>query len=215
MSQVDQNALSKRGYGLLGGVFDPVHRGHLVAARAAIEQLPLDRIIFLPAGSPPHKKAPKATAEDRVEMLRRALESEPRFTIDRREIDREGPSYTVETLHELTEEHRGVPLYFLIGADNASTIGRWFQAEEIFSLCQPVIIGRPGIEARFEKQDLPFLSDEERESLNQLALREVSVAPSSSEIRRRIREGASLEDWLPPEVAEYIQARELYREESA
>ena len=215
MNQVDPNTSKQMGYGVFGGVFDPVHCGHLIAARTAIEQLPVDRIIFLPAGFPPHKKPPRATAEDRIEMLRRALESEPRFTLDRREIDREGPSYTVETLRDLRDEHRGVPLYFLIGADNASTIGRWSRAEEIFTLCRPVIIGRPGIEARFEERDLPFLAAEARESLNQLALQEISVEASSRVIRRRISEEASTEDWLPPEVAEYIQARGLYREESA
>jgi nicotinate-nucleotide adenylyltransferase len=229
---------------LYGGVFDPIHRGHLAVARAALAALPVDRITLLPSGDPPHKtdRSPAAAA-DRLALIDRALAGDPAFRVDGRELERSGPSYTVETLRELRAEAPERAILFLIGADNARSIGTWYAAEELFSLCDPVLVSRPGDRPRFTATDLPFLDagriealnalaidgvevpwssreiDAGRiEALNALAIDGVEVPWSSREIRARIAAGATreeLEQWVPAAVAEEIIARGLYRGASA
>ncbi|MHC4935355.1 MAG: nicotinate (nicotinamide) nucleotide adenylyltransferase [Planctomycetota bacterium] len=204
---------------LYGGVFDPIHRGHLAVARAALAALPVDRITLLPSGDPPHKtdRSPAAAA-DRLALIGRALAGDPAFRVDGRELERSGPSYTVETLRELRGEAPERAILFLIGADNARSIGTWYAAEELFSLCDPVLVSRPGDRPRFTATDLPFLDAGRIEALNALAIDGVEVPWSSREIRARIAAGATreeLEQWVPAAVAEEIIARGLYRGASA
>lgn len=200
------------GYGVFGGVFDPVHDGHLAAARAALAALPIDGVRFLLAGSPPHKPSgAPAPAEHRLRMLSLALAGEPRFSVDDRELHRAGPSYTVLTLRELAREHPGRRIHLLIGADNAATLRTWHRAEEILALSDPVIVPRPGYAPRFERHDLPFVPDDRREALNRLSLGGVSLDISSSEVRERVRAGLPLDGWVPLAVAEYIALHGLYR----
>ena len=197
---------------LYGGVFDPVHAAHLAVARAALDALPVARVLFLPAGDPPHKseRAP-APADARLAMLRAAITGEPRFAIDPRELERTGPSYTILTLEELAHAHPGARIFFLIGADNARSIGRWHRAEELFALCDPVIITRPGDGAGFSLADVPFLSPERIDALNRLVIDTVSLPHSSSTVRGRVARGESLDGWVPDEVAQIIAERGLYR----
>lgn len=196
---------------LLGGVFDPVHNGHLQVAQAALSALDADGILLLPSGAPPHKRDASVTAaEHRVAMLRLAIANEPSFAIDDREVRREGPSYTATTLAELHAEHPGLHCYFLIGADNAAQIGHWHEAEQILRLCTPIVVPRPGHEASFTAADLPFLTPERVQQLNRLALSMAPNSVSSSAIRRRVRAGASIADLVPPSVAAYIAAHDLY-----
>lgn len=200
------------GYGVFGGVFDPVHDAHLAAAREALAALPIDEVRFFPAGVPPHKRErTPAPAEHRLRMLELAVAGEPRFTVDDREIRRPGPSYTVLTLAELASERPGRRIFLLIGADNAAKLRTWHRAERILDLCDPVIVPRPGHEARFARSDLPFVSDERREALDRLALRGASLDISSSAVRARAGAGLPLAGWVPAAVAEYIAAHGLYR----
>jgi nicotinate-nucleotide adenylyltransferase len=213
--QADANppeAAPSTGYGVFGGVFDPVHRDHVAAATAALAELPISEVRFIPAGIPPHKtEGVQATAIHRLRLLELAIEGEPRFVLDRRELDRPGPSYTVLTLQELTAERPGERIFFLIGADNARSIGRWHRAQEIFELCDPVLVPRPGHPERFTPNDLPFLSESRLVALDRLTLSGVCLDRSSSEIRRRVRDGDSIDGMVPEGVAEYIEKHGLYR----
>ena len=199
------------GYGLFGGVFDPVHLGHRAVAEAALQHLPIDEVRFLPAGDPPHKSdRPISAAKTRLELLEIATRDDRRFQIDARETARPGPSYTVLTLEELTAERPGETIYFLIGADNARHIGSWYAAERLFELCTPVIVTRPGDEAEFRPSEVPFLSEERRRELNEAIIEGPSFPQSSQEIRRRAAAGKSLDGWVHPEVAARIAALSLY-----
>lgn len=197
----------KTGLALYGGTFDPVHRGHLAAARAALAALPVDELRFVVAGSPPHKAgaALPSPAEDRVAMVELGIEElggedRDRLRVDRRELSRSGPSYTVLTLRELRDEDPDRTLYFMIGADNWSSLPSWYRAEEILELAHIVVMPRRG-------HDLPPAS----ERIHRLDAPEVDV--SSREIRDRIADGtppASLVERIPSRVAEYIERRGLY-----
>lgn len=199
---------------VFGGVFDPVHIGHLRLAEHALRTLPPPHLSFLPAGLPPHKAGTTVTAgEHRLQMLRLAIGSRHDMSVDPRELRRAGPSYTVLTLQELQDEHPGRRVLFLIGADNVTSVGRWYRAERIFELCDPVIVPRPGYEARFEESDVPFLTESRRAALNGLALKSEELGISSSDVRRRAGLGESLDGYVPTEVERYIVSQGLYREQ--
>lgn len=200
---------------LLGGVFDPVHRGHLQLAECARDHLAAPRVALLPSGQPPHKSNDRLTpAEHRLRMLQLAVEGRGGLTVDAREIHRPGPSYTVLTLEELHRERDGRRVYFLIGADNVPYVGRWHQAERIFELCDPVIVPRAGSPARFVADDVPFLSAERIKALNALVLPFPEVSVSSSEIRDRAGRGLAVSEWVPAAVEEYIRTHDLYGTQS-
>jgi len=189
--------------GLYGGSFDPVHLGHLLVARAALEELSLDRLIFLPACQSPFK--PQTVPEAgtlRLRMLRLALAGEPRFAVDDREIRRGGVSYSVETVRSIREEFPSpaVRLFWLLGADQVSGLPLWRDAEALAGWVEFVVIPRPG--SAFSALPPQF---------RLTSLRGWSVALSSSEIRERIRRGLEVRHLLPPAVAEVIAAEGLYR----
>jgi nicotinate-nucleotide adenylyltransferase len=187
--------------GLYGGSFDPVHLGHLLVARAALEELALDRLIFIPASQSPFKpgQAP-APATMRLRMLRLALAGEPRFGVDPWEIQRGGISYSIDTVQAMGEQFPGADLCWLIGADHVPTLPQWREAESLASLVEFVVIPRPGLpEATLPP---PF----------QLRyLRGWPLAVSSSEIRQRVVEGRSYAHLVPATVAEVIERETLYR----
>lgn len=197
---------------LFGGVFDPLHNGHLRVADAALEQLQAPSVVFLPAGQPPHK--PNATLTNgahRAAMLRAAVATRPEFQVDDRELHREGPSYTVLTLEELHQETPGRRIYLLLGADNVRSLGGWYQAERLLELCIPVAVPRPGHRADFTVADLPFCSADAVDELNRHGLRIAETDLASSDIRNRVAAGESIQHLVPSEVAEYIAHHALYR----
>ncbi|MGE3164455.1 MAG: nicotinate (nicotinamide) nucleotide adenylyltransferase [Planctomycetota bacterium] len=198
---------------LFGGVFDPVHVGHIRLADHARVALPGHHVVFLPAGLPPHKQGAALTpSHHRARMLELAIVDHPGMSVDDRELRRSGPSFTVVTLEELHEERPGRHIYFLLGADNVSTVGHWHRAARIFELCDPVIVPRPGFPARFDAADVPFLGSARVHALNALALASEELAVSSSEVRRRAARGESLAGWVPAAVEAYIEEHRLYRE---
>ncbi|MFQ6098046.1 MAG: nicotinate (nicotinamide) nucleotide adenylyltransferase, partial [Armatimonadota bacterium] len=133
--------------GILGGSFDPVHLGHLRAAGAAADRLRLAVVHFVPAGRQPFKRGRHhAGAADRAAMLERAVAADRRFVLDRREVERGGPSYTVDTLREIAAQYPDDPLFLLVGADAARDLSEWHQAREIAGLATVVAMTRPGFE---------------------------------------------------------------------
>lgn len=189
-----------------------MHCGHLQLATTALAKLPATRVLFVPSGTPPHKAADAVTAAaHRVAMLELAVADEPHFAVDLREVRRDGPSYTVTTVAEIREEHPDSRCFFLIGADNARQIGRWYQAEKLLQLCTPVLVPRPGHRATFAPAELPFLSQDQVDELNARTLDMPAIDLSSSGIRRRVHAGAVIADLVPQTVAAYIAEHGLYR----
>lgn len=187
---------------LFGGSFDPIHLGHLIAARVAAERLGVDEVRFIPAAAQPHKGGHHAApAEDRLAMLRLAVRGEPGFVVETIEMERPGPSYTVDTLRALRAREPGRPFILLVGADAARGFPEWREPEAIRALARVVVLTRPG-----HPPDPAVEADEV------VAVPAVDI--SATEIRRRAADGRSLRFWVPDAVAEYIATHGLYRMES-
>jgi nicotinate-nucleotide adenylyltransferase len=186
--------------GLYGGTFDPVHLGHLLVARAALEELQLDRLCFIPAAQSPFKAAaPAAPAPLRLRMLRLALAGQTWCEVDLQEITRGGPSYSVDTVRDYVRRFPHAELFWLIGADHVAALPQWRGAEELARLAQFVAIPRPGqAEAVFPA---PFRGR---------MLRGFPLGVSSSQIRQRVRDGRPVDGLVPEAVAEAIRNARLY-----
>ncbi len=185
--------------GILGGTFDPPHLGHLIAAQDAVMVLGLDRVLFIPAGTPPHKRdRSRSPAEVRLAMTRAAVAGDPRFLVDPRETQRAGPSYTVDTLVELRGAMPDARLFLLVGADQYRELETWHRAAEIRSLCQVVVLDREGAASPREPAD------------QRVAVTRIDV--SASEVRARVRLGHPIRYLVPPAVEALIEERQLYRE---
>lgn len=189
-----------RRIGLFGGSFDPVHLGHLLVARAALEELELDRLFFIPAAQSPFKVGQAhAPGPARARLLRLALAGWTRCEVDEQELRRGGVSYTIETLRDYTRRFPGAALFYLIGADNVTNLPAWREADELARLAEFIVIPRPGeVPAPFPP---PFRGR---------VLKGFPIAVSSSEIRQRIRQGQAVDVLLPPAVAEAIRNSRLY-----
>ena len=186
--------------GLFGGSFDPVHLGHLLVAQAAIEELGLDHLFFIPAAQSPFKPENQpAPASARLQLLRLALAGKTNCEIDDQEIRRGGVSYTIETVRDYAKRFPKAELFYLIGADNAAKLPEWREAKELARLAQFVVTPRPGeTPVNFPA---PFRGRK---------LKGFPLAVSSSEIRARVKAGLPVEPLVPPAVAEAIRAAKLY-----
>ena len=184
--------------GVFGGTFDPVHVGHLAIARAALEAVPLDRVLFVPARrSPLKERGPFASEADRLAMLETAIADEPRFSLSHAELEREGPSYTVETLERLGGEDE---LFLILGSDALADFPRWKDPERIARLVTLLVADRPG--APTPAADAPVrMFDAPRLDI------------SSRELRARVARGRSLRYLVPEAAWRHIEARGLYRAE--
>lgn len=194
------------GLGVLGGSFDPVHLGHLILAEEVREELGLERVVFVPAGQPWLKGRGVSPDSHRLEMVRRAIADNPAFALSTVEIDRPGPTYTVDTLEALGGE--GAGLVFLMGWDALAGLPRWHQPQRIIQLCHLAVVPRPG----FPPPDVPALERELPGIASRLHLLARPVLDiSASLIRQRVKEGRSIRYLVPPAVGEYIKAQGLYR----
>lgn len=198
--------------GVFGGTFDPVHHGHLVAAEEVRYRLRLDKVLFVPAGMPPHKLDHDITpTRHRVAMLELAIASNPGFALSRVDIDRHGPCYTVDTLALLHEEYGpGAELFFLMGMDSLADILTWKDPERLIRLAHIVVVGRPGFQADVDELDKVLPGAAERICIVDTPLMEVS----SSDIRQRVREGAPIRYQVPEAVEAYIRAHRLYLDDA-
>jgi nicotinate-nucleotide adenylyltransferase len=185
---------------LFGGSFNPVHIGHLLVAQAAIEELGLDKLFFVPAAQSPFKTENKiAPAEIRLKLLRLALAGKTNCEIDEQEIRRGGISYSIETLRDYAKRFPKAELFYLIGADNISKLNEWREADELARLAEFAAVPRPGeTAAEFPK---PFRGR---------ILKGYPIEISSSQIRARIKADLPIENLVPPFVAQAIRAAKLY-----
>jgi len=188
--------------GVLGGTFDPVHLAHLVLAEQAREQLRLDRVLFVPAGDPWRKAHREVSpARQRVEMTRLAIADNPAFELDEREVKREGPTYTVDTLHELRRAYPSDELFLLLGEDALADLPFWRDPEGIAAAAQIVVAPRSGADA----PELPF----EASRVVRIDMPRLEI--SSTDLRARAAEGRSLRYLVPAAVEAYIRENGLYR----
>jgi nicotinate-nucleotide adenylyltransferase len=195
-----------RRLGVMGGTFDPVHHGHLLTAEEAAVQFGLDEVVFVPTGQPWMKERTDVSpAEDRYLMTVVATASNPRFSVSRVEIDREGPTYTVDTLRSIGETAGDAELFFVTGADAMLEIFQWKDPEEILSLAHFIAATRPGYDlTRFE-------SEAPTRHPNVSVMNIPALAISSTDIRDRIHEGRPIRYLVPEGVKSYIEKAGLYR----
>ncbi len=210
-----------------GGTFDPVHNGHLAIARHVSELLDAD-VWLVPAHDPPHKGPTRADAAQRAAMLELAVADQPGLGVDRRELGRDGPSYTVDTLGELRAEiGESGPIAWLIGADSLLQLASWHRWRELFDHAHLIAVQRPGVplDADVLRRRAPEVLEEisdrwlppsalaasARGGFALVAMAELRPE-SSTELRRRIQAGEPWQDWVPPAVAAHITCHGLYRE---
>jgi nicotinate-nucleotide adenylyltransferase len=194
--------------GLFGGTFDPIHLGHLILAEQCRESCALDRVWFVVAGEPPHKRRERTSVAHRLEMARIAVAGHPAFVVSEIEATRPGPHYSVETLESVRREHPDDELFFLIGADSLNDLPSWRDPVRIAQLASIVVVNRPGIE-QADPAKLPAFGPGSREIVL------VTIPPigiASHDLRRRMSNGASIRYMVPRGVQAYIEAQGLYRE---
>jgi len=195
--------------GLLGGTFDPPHVGHLWLACQAADAMGLEHVLFMPAAQPPHKQGrPMSPADDRLEMTRRAIDGDPLFRLTTIEMERPGPSYTIDSVRQLLSLQPQQTLYLVMAADSLEQIDTWREPDELLALCEWVVGPRPGAplpeRSRLEAR---FGAAAERIHL----LDGPSLDVSASEIRQRVAAGRIIRYLVPRSVEELIEARGLYR----
>lgn len=210
--------------GLFGGTFDPIHWGHLRSAEEVSETFDLDRILFIPASIPPHKRGQTTTpARDRLQMVRLAVAKNPRFRVSTVEISRPGVSYSIDTIrHFAGRKRKGDSLFFIIGLDAFREISSWKNFTEIFPLCDFIVTSRPG-----SKDSDPlrgtgvavkklFCYDHKQRNYKHWSgtriffIKLTDIAISASEIRERVKEGKSIRYLVPLRVETYIKKQDLY-----
>jgi nicotinate-nucleotide adenylyltransferase len=195
--------------GVFGGTFDPPHAGHLVAAECALRALSLDQVLFVPAARPPHKGGQvSAGPEQRYEMVRLAIAGHPRFAVSRIELDRPGPSYTVDTLAALAEDDPARRLHFITGIDAVLDLPSWREPERLLRMAAFVAVSRPGVPRERLDAFTAALPPDLRQRVRYLEIPAVDV--SSSEVRERVRDGRSIRRLVPRAVAAFIARERLY-----
>ncbi len=189
--------------GLLGGTFDPVHVAHLIVAESALDQLELERVIFMPSAGPPHKPGRTiAPVSARLEMVRLAISDNPRLSISDIEARRPGPSYTIDTVRELQRELvPGEKLHFIMGSDSLVQFLTWKDPHELLAACEFAVVPRPGFDLR---------DADPRVSARARVLEAPMMDISSSDIRQRVREGRTIRYLVPALVSAYIEEKKLY-----
>ncbi len=198
--------------GILGGTFNPPHLGHLVCGQEAYVQLGLDRVMLIPARIPPHKPVDdEPGVGHRVELCRLAVAGDDRFEVSDIEVVRDGPSYTVDTLQELTRDAPDHQLHLILGADIAAGLARWRQPETVLDLAKVAVAERPGTSRQAVQDGLRQVRGGERAAF--FAMPTIDI--SSTVVRRRVRTREPIRYLVPDRVASYIEEHGLYRDASS
>jgi nicotinate-nucleotide adenylyltransferase len=186
--------------GLFGGSFDPVHCAHVALAAQSLRELRLDEIVWVPAGWPWQKSTDMASASHREAMVRLAIAGEPRFSLSRTELERDGPSYTFDTVAALQAERPNAQWFLLIGEDQQAALPTWYRWSDLLARVTLVVAGRPAAERQAPVPDAQHV----------LTMPPMEV--SSTEIRARLATGRAIDDLVPPTVASYIARHRLYQD---
>ena len=189
--------MSKVKIGILGGTFNPPHTGHLIIANEVFHALELEKVWFMPNQEPPHKKKEgNVSNQQRVKMLELAIQGHPHFDVESLELERQGPSYTYETMKILTDRHKNHEFYFIIGGDMIEYLAKWHKIDELQQLVKFVGVNRPRYSSKTEYEVLLIDSP--------------SIDLSSSMIRQRIESGGTIRYLVPELVRDYIEENGLY-----
>ena len=200
---------------LFGGTFNPVHQGHIALARQVRAAFELDSVAFIPSFHSVHRAQPQATAEQREHMLRIALQPFPELVEDSCELQRQGPSFTVDTLRALKQAAPRQDLCWLMGVDAFNGFADWHRPDEILQLANLIVCARPGVALQAGRFAERFLAGDEQLTdfdAGRIALFDMSPSPcSSTRIRHQLAQGETAADCLPPAVLEFIHQQSLYR----
>lgn len=200
--------------GIMGGTFDPIHRGHLLLGRQALNEYQLDQVWYMPSGQPPHKKDHGiAGAKDRLAMVELAIRHDSDFVLSTFETSREGNTYTAQTLKLLNEKYPKHQFFFIIGADSLYEIECWYHPEMVMELAVLLVAERE-YSHRHEPIDsqIAYLKERYHGNIEKLHCQEMNV--SSQEIRSMVQKGYPIHQWVPEEVEQYIISHRLYQETS-
>ncbi|HBT20334.1 MAG TPA: nicotinic acid mononucleotide adenylyltransferase [Peptococcaceae bacterium] len=199
-----------RALGIMGGTFDPIHYGHLVTAEEARCQFDLDAVIFVPSGKPPHKKNYRVSdAKHRYLMTVLAVVTNPFFDVSRTEIDREGYSYTIDTVREFREKYPNTEIFFITGADAILEILTWKKVEEVMDHCRFIAATRPGYNLNDLDKKFKTIMPEYSSRIQTIEV--PALAISSTDIRRRVANNMSIKYLVPEAVEQYILKNNLYK----
>lgn len=214
-----QNNPQQKAIGFLGGTFDPIHFGHLHPALEISEALSLQKLFLMPNHIAPHKSASHATAKQRSEMLKLAIQGQTNIEIDTRELNRNKRSYTIDTLKELKAQYPTTPICFIMGMDSLVSFDSWFEWQNILNYCHLIITQRPGWTSQFNKNIQSLVErckTTQRKELHQLQSGKIYFQStsqfdiSSTEIRQLLMNESSIEHLLPNAVLNYIKQYNLY-----
>lgn len=196
----------------MGGTFDPIHYGHLMLAQNALDTFLLDEILFVPSGTPWLKESTKVLSKNkRVSMTGIAIEDNPDFALSTIEIDREGNSYSYETVEELKKEQPDTDFYFIMGADSLLEIERWKHPDRLMADCTLLVAVRDDCDKEGLKKQIAYLTDKYQADIRILPANRMDI--SSTRIRQMIQEGKSVRYMLPDQVIRFIQKNHLYQQE--
>ena len=182
---------------IYGGTFDPIHHGHLILAREALETFGFENVIFVPAAVSPFKESPVASAKMRLSMLRAAIEGEPGFAVDDRELRRPAPSYTIDTVEEIQRRESNAEIYYLIGEDNVPALASWHRFDALKKAVHFIVLDRTGTKPN---HSYPTVR------------RRIDI--SATEIRKRVASGQSIRYFVPQAVEEIIRREKIYQEQA-
>lgn len=194
--------------GILGGTFNPIHIGHLIAAQEVQDSLMLDKVIFMPTGNPPHKEEREVvSAEHRLQMVKLAVDKNPVFEASDLEVNRGGKTYTYDTLMDLKKTYKDCEIYFIVGFDTLKDMDSWKNINDVFKMCIFVVVNREAptseVTDEINHKRLKYSSD-----IRMVTIPDIRV--SSTEIRERIKEGRSIRYLMPQDVVDYIRYKGLY-----
>lgn len=195
--------------GIMGGTFNPIHFAHLILAESAYEQFSLDKIIFMPSKNPPHKSHEEIVSDElRSNMIQLAIEGNPHFEFSGLELNREGTTYTYETIEELTKEYPNNEYYFILGADSLFDFEKWRNPVRILELTNIVAAGRDHLSENKMKKQIEYLS--EKYNANIYLLKTPNMDISSQMLRKKVKIGETIRYYLPDVVEQYIIEHKLY-----
>lgn len=203
--------MAQKKIGIMGGTFDPVHIGHLILGEAAYQQFGLNSVWFMPAGNPPHKqnRTGRAGDEQRVEMVRRAISTNPHFALSLAEMNEDGYTYTYRTLENLNRVHPDTEYYFIIGADSLFDLDKWREPQRILKACHMVVATRNQIPEEMFQQILQKRREQFQGDFFRLDTPNLDI--SSKHLRDMISRGESVKYYIPDSVIAYIQENRLYK----
>lgn len=198
--------------GLMGGTFNPIHLGHLIMCEYIRMDCNLDKVIFIPSSNPPHKdKSQVMSVAHRYDMVQLAIEDNPYFEVSSIEMDRQGNSYTIDTIEELKTQYKDDEFYFIIGGDNLHELIKWKDASKLLKTTSFIVIGRQGVD-----EDINMLKIKEYEEVYNAKIHYLNaplIEISSTTIRDYLKEGKSIRYMVPKKVEDYIMLHKLYRSE--